>query len=247
MKTYKQQVEELQEMVIRLEKGDLSINELVQLEELTRKLHERSVILKYKAFESKVKPTEVEEEVEEPIAEVEEEVIEEKEGLFDLSIFETEVTTETSSVIEEEPVAEIEPEIEVVPEPEAIIEEEVEEPVDEVIEDEEDEVVEVQSTSNGNSFFDKINLSDNSLAGQFTGGKLETLIGVFGLNERLRFINNLFDGSSESFSESVKKLDGQHSFDEAKIVAEDMAQEHDWDVEDENVIEFMTYVKRRYA
>lgn len=247
MKTYKQQVEELQEMVIRLEKGDLSINELVQLEELTRKLHERSVILKYKAFESKVKPTEVEEEVEEPIAEVEEEVIEEKEGLFDLSIFETEVTTETSSVIEEEPVAEIEPEIEVVPEPEAIIEEEVEEPVGEVIEDEEDEVVEVQSTSNGNSFFDKINLSDNSLAGQFTGGKLETLIGVFGLNERLRFINNLFDGSSESFSESVKKLDGQHSFDEAKIVAEDMAQEHDWDVEDENVIEFMTYVKRRYA
>lgn len=267
METYKSQVEELKSLVDKLEKGELSINELVQLEEVTRKLHERSIILKYKAFEVQVNGHSTNEEaenvlvetpkVEERIEVAKEEPIQQvEESLFDLSIFDTEDAESDEEELEDS-VLEMEEEVEPVIDEEApddvlayqevVIEELDEEEEPEEVIAEETEMETVPKPSGKPSFFDKIDLSDNSLAGQFTGGKIESLIGAFGLNERLRYINNLFDGSSEMFSESIKMLDSQHSFDEAKEKAEEMAQEHEWDVEDENVLEFMTLVKRRYA
>ena len=50
------EIQEVESLVIKLENGELNLEELTILEGLTRALHERSVILKYKAFEQKVNP-----------------------------------------------------------------------------------------------------------------------------------------------------------------------------------------------
>ena len=69
LKNYREKIKSIEELVTKMESGELSINELVKLESLTRDLYERSVILKYKAFENKSSdaPTE------DPVAEIEEE------------------------------------------------------------------------------------------------------------------------------------------------------------------------------
>ncbi len=61
------------------------------------------------------------------------------------------------------------------------------------------------------------------------------------------FINNLFDGSSESFSNAVKLLDNKQSFTDAKTDLIKMSTDNTWDLEDESVSEFLTYVNRRYV
>lgn len=261
LNTYKSKLQELTALIEKLENGNLSIDELSTMESLTRDLHERSIILKYKAFEAHA-GVEVDNEEEEEIAEVIEEAInevmeeekEEAEPNIDFSIFDEETAepekeeVDIMSFEEPEPIVEPSPEVMPEPTPEPEIEEHIsvtrkEEIVDDVVETK----VEVTHTTESTTFLDRLNLEDNSLASQFTGGKLDTLVGAFGLNQRLRFINNLFDGSSELFSDAVKTLDSQNSKAEAAEKAEVMANEHDWDLEEENVVEFMTYLNRRYA
>ena len=54
LENYKAKLHALGELMKKMEAGSLSISELSDLETLTRELHERSIILKYKAFEAKV-------------------------------------------------------------------------------------------------------------------------------------------------------------------------------------------------
>ena len=62
-----------------------------------------------------------------------------------------------------------------------------------------------------------------------------------------RSINDLFDGSSEMFSEAIKMLDSQTALDVANEKAAQLAVQHSWDPEEEVVVEFMSFVNRRYA
>lgn len=77
--------------------------------------------------------------------------------------------------------------------------------------------------------------------------KLETLIGSFGLNERLQYINELFDGSSEGFSEAIKAIDHSVELHQAINKIAGFAAQHQWDLESETVEDFIVKVKRRYA
>ena len=103
-----------------------------------------------------------------------------------------------------------------------------------------DETVTKAGTSE--SFLERLQLDDDSVASRFSAGKLETLIGAFGLNQRLRYINDLFDGSSEMFSEAIKMLDSQTALDVANEKAAQLAVQHSWDPEEEVVVEFMSFV-----
>ena len=97
-------------------------------------------------------------------------------------------------------------------------------------------------------FVHKYNQVSSELAGsQFGLVKLDSLLGSFGLNERLQFINELFDGSSEGFSNAIKHLDKQPSFEQARSKVAEYAVENNWDVESETVVEFMQKIIRRYA
>ncbi len=272
MEGYKELLDKLNGLVDSLEKGDLSMDQLNELEVVTRALHERSIILRYKAFESSVLGDTAQEASEESVADPEPEVViepapvepevefqeevEQEEPTFDFAIFDQE--EETSEEEEIEIVVEAEPEIEPI-EPEPIVEVEVEE--EPVIEEEAPVEVEpekeepapapapepVASRPVGNSFLDRFAQQDNSLAGRFSARPLDSLIGAFGLNERLRFINDLFDGSSEKFSDAIKALDSQSDLDAAKAKVAGYAEENKWDPEEEIVAEFMNYLNRRYA
>lgn len=253
LQNYKNQIKEVESLVIKLENGDLNLEDLAQLELLTRKIHERSIILQYKAYEN-FSDVEQGVMVEVAIEELEdiEEPVEEKveEPTIDFSMFSLEepvvepepVITETQEV--EEPKVEVEAEVQ-----EEVIEEiPVEAPVEEVVEK---IVVELKDEEPvptvGVSFLDKFQADDNSLNASFNGSKIDTLVGAFGLNQKLRYINELFDGSSESFSDAIKSLDAKSTMDEAKEIVTQLATQHEWDSEEESVIEFMAVLNRRYA
>ena len=76
---------------------------------------------------------------------------------------------------------------------------------------------------------------------------LESLIGAFTLNEKLQFINELFDGSSDDFSSNVKQLDQLASIDAARNMIAELANTFSWDTESEIVEDFMYKICRRYA
>lgn len=265
---YKAQLKEIEALIEKLENGTLEINELIQLEELTRSIHERSVILKYKIFEeeSVSTPSSNEENEEPTVAEEEPEVLEKQEEIeeIDFSMFETpqEVESQVEQEAEEEveendtfqPEAEdeLEPEeeLELEEEPESEEEPELEDPVLSQNETNEtvDKVFETEVTNDDElEFWQKINVQDDSLSSQFAESKLDSLIGAFSLNEKLRYINDLFDGSSEMFSDAVKALDKLSDLDAAHVQFGEFADEHNWDPEDEAVVEFMSFVRRRYA
>ena len=54
MDGYKKMLEKLTTLLHTLEQGELTLEELTELESVTRQLHERSIILRYKAFEKTV-------------------------------------------------------------------------------------------------------------------------------------------------------------------------------------------------
>jgi hypothetical protein len=110
------------------------------------------------------------------------------------------------------------------------------------------EQVSIQPTNEDNAkFVKRFSATDPSLAAQLSLSRLDTLIGSFGLNERLNFINGLFDGSSEAFSEAIKELDTQYSQEDALIKASAFAAQYSWNLDDDNVEEFVIKLKRRYA
>lgn len=76
---------------------------------------------------------------------------------------------------------------------------------------------------------------------------LETLVGSFTLNERLQFINELFEGSSDAFSSAVKKLDALDGLDSARTIVGEFASINNWDLESEIVEDFLVKICRRYA
>ena len=76
---------------------------------------------------------------------------------------------------------------------------------------------------------------------------LDTLIGSFSLNEKLTLINELFDGSSDEFSSSIKRLDSQVNLESAHSILADMAVRHNWDLESETTEELIFKICRRYA
>ena len=93
LESYKKRIKAIEEFSGRLESGELSIDELVQLETLTRELYERTVILKYKAFENKVNrivesPLNLEDELD-FVENIGENEIEESEPTIDFSIFDS--------------------------------------------------------------------------------------------------------------------------------------------------------------
>ena len=107
--------------------------------------------------------------------------------------------------------------------------------------------VPTSTTSHQKDAFDKMIERDNSLGSQIMGTRLDTLNGAFGLNEKLQLINELFDGSSELFYQSVQIFDSLPDFEQAKVVLNNYSTEFSWDFENPLVIEFVQKIARRYV
>ena len=153
------------------------------------------------------------------------------------------IREEENFEIKNEIIEEIQPTIiqQIIPEPV------VQTPI--IEEQKEEQVGQFSSFSYGDLavFIHKYNQVDSNIASQFGVTKIQSLIGSFGINERLQFINELFDGSSEDFSNAIKTLDQQVSSENARTKVAEFAVSNNWDVESETVSEFMQKIIRRYA
>ena len=96
-------------------------------------------------------------------------------------------------------------------------------------------------------FIDTIEHIDNSVNASFNGSRLDTLVGSFGLNQKMRYINNLFNGSSDLFSDSIKILDSKSTPEEAEKFISSLSLKYNWDLESTIVIEFIDFINRRYV
>jgi hypothetical protein len=288
LKNYREKIKGIEKLVDKMESGELSIHELVELETLTGDLHERSIILKYKAFENKFEDSNSDQEdLEESLVEadaqhqdkgtgsdpVEDEMLEEAEELqqeleiesepvekelppMDFSMFdepEAEATKPeetkkpyqinlTQNDFIEDEIEKPEPVVEKTPEPVVEVEAEPEAKPKPVVEE-----PKIVVKEKGTSFLDRLSITDNSISSQLAGRKLDTLTGAFGINQRLLYINELFEGSGEAFSDAVKTLDTQSDLDAASDKVEEMAFKNSWNPEEEAVLEFLAIIKRRYA
>lgn len=260
----------------KISKGNITRIELEETVASSRELYERLLIVRYKVYENSIladkeseelevvyKETEVKKEEETiPNENKDREIIFEEEttDIAEDSIirFDLFATPENDSEVEED---------EVLPEIEKEIEQSIEKDVLPEIEIKEEELVEenlyseeeIENTANDNtetskeiaedssSLFPKILKIEKSIAQNYQVMTLETLIGSFTLNERLQFINELFDGSSDLFSSAIKRLDSLDNRDSARSVIAEYAAENNWDLDGEVVEDFMLKICSRYA
>ena len=260
----------------KISKGNITLIELEETVASSRELYERLLIVRYKVYENSILAVEESEELEVVDKEKEEEKEEETipDENKDIKIIFEEETNDIAedSIIRFDLFAtpKIESEVEedeVLPEVEKEIEQSIEEDVLPEIEIKEEELVEenldseeeIENTANdsaetskeiaedASSLFPKILKIEKSIAQNYQVMTLETLIGSFTLNERLQFINELFDGSSDLFSSAIKRLDALDNRDSARSVIAEYAAENNWDLDGEVVEDFMLKICSRYA
>ena len=260
----------------KISKGNITRIELEETVASSRELYERLLIVRYKVYENSILAVEESEELEvvdkETEVKKEEETIPEENKEIEL-IFEEETndiaedsiirfdlfaTPEIESEVEEDDVLpEVEKEIEQSIEEEVLPEIEIKE--EELVEENLDSEEEIENTANdsaetskeiaedASSLFPKLMKIEKSIAQNYQVMTLETLIGSFTLNERLQFINELFDGSSDLFSSAIKRLDALDNRDSARSVIAEYAAENNWDLDGEVVEDFMLKICSRYA
>lgn len=243
-KSQKELLNAIETNLNKLEEGRLSLSEIEQHLDLVRELYERSIVLRYKAFEQMaqrdVVPTPEVPETEPEKEEAPEPVFEEPETTehpaIDFSLFDT----DDSDL--EEPSA---PEVMASPSEQPAPASEKSTPATTV-----HAVADASPASSGSTpadFDKRFAEIKQALTGQLGFDKLDTLVGSFGLNERLQYINELFDGSSDAFSEAVKLLDNQPDIETAKAKAAQFSASNSWDLESDTVEEFMQKLCRRYV
>ena len=261
----------------KISKGNITLIELEETVASSRELYERLLIVRYKVYENSILAVEESEELEvvdkETEVKKEEETIpeenkdreiifeEETNDIAEDSIirFDLFATPEIESEVEEDEVLpEVEKEIEQSIEKEDILPE-IEIKEEELVEENLDSEEEIENTANdsaettkeitedASSLFPKILKIEKSIAQNYQVMTLETLIGSFTLNERLQFINELFDGSSDLFSSAIKRLDALDNRDSARSVIAEYAAENNWDLDGEVVEDFMLKICSRYA
>lgn len=77
--------------------------------------------------------------------------------------------------------------------------------------------------------------------------KQESFVKMFLLHEKLMFINELFDGSSESFAKAIRSIDSLNEFEEVLKELAKLSYRFHWDIETETVEEFIFKVCCRFA
>ena len=246
--------------------GKLSEEDMETLVNSTRELHERALILRYKAYEHKIygetsneiNDVVIPEHVQEHI--IVEPVIpniepEKKEVVLEKKHVETPSFDMSFSLFDQ--IEEPQKEEEIIL-PTEISVEEPEQEIDDFTVSEALESVEIiptpetiatitETSSAPKDLFDKMLEQDNSLGAKLMFSKIESLQTAFGLNEKLQIIRELFKGSSEDYTQAIQILDVQPNFEQAKAILSNFTLEYAWELDTPIAIEFVQKIARRYA
>lgn len=74
--------------------------------------------------------------------------------------------------------------------------------------------------------------------------KVEDLVGSMGINDKMQFIGELFDGDTELFNETMQQLENCSNFKEVKNYL--MESFGDWDFRSDAVYNFMMHIRRKF-
>lgn len=82
---------------------------------------------------------------------------------------------------------------------------------------------------------------------KLSNAKLNTLVGAFGLNDKLLFIRELFNNDSEDFNQTIELLDSYEDHEIALKRLSEVAILKNWDKEESTVNDFIHIINRRYV
>lgn len=88
--------------------------------------------------------------------------------------------------------------------------------------------------------------SDKSLAAKMKENPIKDLKAAIGINEKFKLINQLFEGNLQKYNESVSKLNGFSSFEEAEKYISFLKAEYNWEETNEVYAGLCELVTRRY-
>lgn len=231
-------IQSLNHLALRINKGSVGLEEFENTLSDARELYERLVILRYKAIEdrnlmgmtSAPKADETNAPVE-PLKVEEPTLAARQISLID-SIEEIARETEPEADKKEyEP--KVEPPSPAIPEPPVRKEKPV---VSEVV----PPAAQKPSIAQQTAFPD-------SLAEKLSQTKIDDLTVAIGLNQKFRFIKELFKGDSSAYNEAVKALNQCDNLEEAQHqVKNELMKSYEWDEEDQVTMTFLNLIERRY-
>lgn len=264
MSTSKDLLKKLKKYYERMEQEKLSSKDIDQMVELSKDLYERCVILRYKTIEQKVfeKAGKVAEAPAPPKETVEREI--------DFGIFEPIAEPHAAEEVVAEPSAEPVDEVKEAPKEEVAVSIEPQ-PIEYSVEDEgmaedlelDEDLLEKEEQADDEDN-EIVHQSEEEVA---VGSKkwmaliekwgndahtgilqpIAELSSSFGLNERLLYCNELFDGDTSAFSDLVSSLDKSDSWSDSVATMAEMAEKEQWDADSETIVEFVRHVKRKHA
>lgn len=244
----------LNELSNQLTSSKLSKEELEEFETLSRKLYERAIILNYKAKEASVYGTSVQDNPvakSEPVIENTPEVKKEEETTIKVKekVGTEEIQFDFSGDFDSSKNESItQPEVVKKTAPEVKREVQVEAPVEKITEPVAEQIPSTPSEEKSFSFYERFSKAHKESAGDRLGtSKIDSLKGAIGLNDRLQFISELFDGNSDSYNSTIDVLDQLENNDVALRKLSEIAVKENWSKDVSAVDEFAHFINRRYA
>ena len=235
-KSLSQIVEIVSEQVQKVNKGELDLSQIELLTLNAQELYERLVVIRHKAFEKladnqpkeiknvNISPTEKKVEQDDLFFDLTQEDSNstndaEAEMLFDFSQPEAEIKNESSTTIKD---------------------------IDLKSESASTKSLNDKFASN-NSLNEVFKTTQkNSLADKLKYAPISDLKSHININQKFLFVSKLFNGDNEIYNQMIEKLNNQPSGDDARELLNELSVKNNWDVEDENVIDFVEIVERRY-
>jgi len=86
-----------------------------------------------------------------------------------------------------------------------------------------------------------------TLADHHQQSKVTSIMEAISVNNRYMFVNDLFEGDKEEFTDAIERIEECESFDEAvEILVQEYARNYDWDMNSDEVKELLKVVFRKF-
>lgn len=104
----------------------------------------------------------------------------------------------------------------------------------------------VSSNHSNLSFFSGYESIKANPRAMMVSPKIEQLATCFSLNEKLFYIRELFNGSSNDFNQLIHSIDQLSDFEQAKIQINPIAEQNRWNLSSQPTLDFINKVERRF-
>jgi hypothetical protein len=87
-----------------------------------------------------------------------------------------------------------------------------------------------------------------TVAETFTRTPIESVARSISLNQKFRFINQLFNGNSSAYNQAIEEIDTLANYGQAlDLISYQYASQYLWDMSSDEVSELVEILKRRFA